>query len=75
MKKNVADKYFEEKLDFEPESPSITEKVCYHYNSWVTRVYMAFMFDRNSRGKISQIESLINSNLRFFGCFKCSAAL
>ena len=33
LKKLVADKYFEEKLDFEPESLSITEKICYHYNS------------------------------------------
>ena len=28
-------------LDFEPESSSITGKVCYHYNTWVTGVYMA----------------------------------
>ena len=27
------------KLDFEPESASVTGKVCYHYNSWVSGVY------------------------------------
>ena len=33
LKKHVADKYFEKKLDFEPKSASVTRKVCYHYNS------------------------------------------
>ena len=27
LKKHVADKYFEKKLDFEPKSPSVTRKV------------------------------------------------
>ena len=27
------------KLDFETESASVTAKVCYHYNSWVSGVY------------------------------------
>ena len=56
LKKRVADKYFENKLDLEPESPSVTGKVCCHYNHWMTGVCRAYMFDRNSRGKISQIE-------------------
>ena len=67
LKKRVNDKYFEKKLDLEPQSPSVTGKVCYHYNSWVTGVYMADIFDRNSRGKASQIEWLFESNLRSFG--------
>ena len=33
------------------------------------------MFDRNSEGKTSHIEWLYESNLRFFGYFKCSTAL
>ena len=39
LKKRVTDKHFEKKLDFEPESASVTGKVCYHYNSWVSGVY------------------------------------
>ena len=39
----------------EPESPSVTGKVSYHYNSWMTGVHMTYKFDRNSRGKTSQI--------------------
>ena len=54
LKKCVTDKYFEKK--FEPKSPSFTGKVCCHYDSWATGVYMAFKFDRNSGGKTSQIE-------------------
>ena len=34
------------KLDFEPKSPSVTGNVCYHYNTCVTGVYMAYMFDK-----------------------------
>ena len=41
------------------------------YNS----VYMAYMFDRNSREKTSQIKWLFESNLRPFGYFKCSTEL
>ena len=31
---------------FEPKSPSVTGNVCYHYNTCVTGVYMAYMFDK-----------------------------
>ena len=56
-KKPVTDKYFEKKLGFEPKSSSVTGKVCYHYNSWLTGVvYMAYMFDRNSERKTPQTE-------------------
>ena len=75
LKKCVADKCFEKKLYFEPESPSVTGKIFYHYNSWVTGVYIACIFHRNPGGKTSQIEWLFESNLRSFGCFKCSRAL
>ena len=44
------------KIGFEPELLSVTGKVCYHYNSWVTGVYMAYMFDRRKGGKTSQTE-------------------
>ena len=53
LNKCVTYKYFEKKLDFEPLSPSVIGNVCYHYNTWVTGVYMAYMFDRNSGGKTS----------------------
>ena len=43
LKKHVTDKYFEKKLDFEYESPSVKGKIC--------EKYMAYMFDRNSEGK------------------------
>ena len=71
MKKRFTDKYFRKKLDFEPKSPSVTGKVCYHYNNRVTSVYMMYMFGRNSKRKTFQIEWLFESNLRSFGCFKC----
>ena len=48
LKKCVTDKSFEKKLDFEPESPFITGKVCYHYNSWVTGVYVWQKFRKKS---------------------------
>ena len=48
--------HLKKKLDFKPESSSVTGKVCYHYNSWVAGAYMGYMFDRNSGGKTSQIE-------------------
>ena len=47
IKKRVTDKYFEKKLDFEPKLSSVTGKVCYHYNTWMTGANMAYMFDRN----------------------------
>ena len=67
LKKHVTDKYFEKKLDFEPSSTFITGNVCFHYNTWVTGFYMAYMFDRNSGRKTSQTEWLTESNLRSFG--------
>ena len=63
------------KKKIEPESSSVTGKVSYHYNSWVTGVYMAYKFDRNSRGKTSQTEWLFESNVRSCDYFKCSIAL
>ena len=74
LKKRVADKYFEKELDFQPKSPSVTGKVCYHYNSWVTGVYRTYVFHINSGGKIFQSKWLFESNLRSFGQFKCSTA-
>ena len=68
-------RYFEKKLDLEPESTSVTGKLSYHYNSWVTGVYIAYMFDRNSGGKTFQIDWLFESNLKSFGYIKCSIAL
>ena len=59
---------------FETKSPSLTGNVCYHYNSWVTGVHIACLFHRNSGGKTSQIVWFLESNLRSFGCFKCSTA-
>ena len=50
-------------------------KCSYNCNTWVTGVYMAYMFEWNSGGKTSQIEWLLESNLRSFGYFKCSTAL
>ena len=76
LKKRVTDKLFEKKLDFEPKSTSgKVGKVIYHYNSWVTSVYMVCMHVRNCREETSQIESLFESNLGSFGYFKCSIAL
>ena len=56
LKKHVTDKYFEKNLGFEPGLSSVTGKVCYHWNSWVTGVYIADMFDGNSVWKTTQIE-------------------
>ena len=74
LKKHVTDKYLEKKVKLWSLSPFITGNTCYHYNTWVTGVYMAYIFDRNSRGKASQIE-WAKSNLRSFGYFECLAAL
>ena len=41
----------------------------------LTGVYMVCVFHRNSKEKASQVEWLFESNLRSFGCFKCSRAL
>ena len=70
LKKRAGDKYFEKKLDFEPKSPSLTRKVCYHYNSWVTGVCRTCLFHINSGGKISQTKWLFESNLRSFGHYR-----
>ena len=70
----VTDKYFEKKLDFESYLPSATGNVSYHYNAWVTGVFVAYLFDRNSGRKASQIEWLFESNLRSSGYFKCSTS-
>ena len=51
VKKHVKYKYFEKNLDFETKPSSVTRTVCYNYNSWLTGVYMAYNFDKNSRGK------------------------
>ena len=75
LKKRVAGKYFEKKLDFEPKSPSVTGKVCYHYNSWVNGVYRTWIFHINSGEKICQTKWLFESNLRSFGHSKCSTVL
>ena len=75
LKKRVPDKSFEKKLGIECESYSVTGKVYYHYNSWVTGVSIAYMCDRNSGGKTSQIQWLFESNWWSFGCFKCPTVI
>ena len=68
---------WKKKSDIEPESPSITGKVCYHYTSWVTDIYMADMFNRNYGGKTSQIKWFFESKLTVVSakclliCFEC----
>ena len=58
QKKHVLDKFFEKIaiIITEPEYPSVTGKVCFYYISWVAGVYVAYIFDRNSGEKSSQIE-------------------
>ena len=48
LKKRVTDKHSEKKLDFEYKSPSVKGNMCH--------MYVAYLFDRNSEGKTSQIE-------------------
>ena len=43
-------------------SPSVSENVCYYYNTSVMGIYMVYMVGR--RGKTPQIESLFESNFR-----------
>ena len=74
LKNGVTDKYIKKRLDFEPVSFPF-RKCSYNCNTWVTGVYMAYMFEWNSGGKTSLIEWLLESNLRSFGYFKCSTAL
>ena len=71
LKKHATDKYFEKKVNLEPQSPSVTGKVCYHYNSWVTGIYVWQKFCRKN---ISDWV-IIESNLRSFGYFKYSTVL
>ena len=80
LKKHVTDKYFE-KVRLWTCTTFHYRKLCYHYNSWVTGVCMAYMFDRNSGGKTSQIEWFFESYLRSFEyfplqrfCFHCTPA-
>ena len=49
--------------------------ICNPYNTWVAGVYMAYIFDRNSWRKPSQIEWLFELNLKSFSYFECSTAL
>ena len=74
LKNGVTDKYIKKRLVFEPVSFPF-RKCSYNCNTWVTGVYMAYMFEWNSGGKTSQIEWLLESNLKSFGYFKCSTAL
>ena len=60
-------KIFSKKVDFESDSSPVTGNVCCHYNRWMNDVCMAYMFDKNSGGKASQIEQLFEANLRSFG--------
>ena len=41
--RSITDKYFEKTVRLWPKSPSVTGKVCYHYNSWVAGVYKAYI--------------------------------
>ena len=65
---------FGKKLDFESECYSVTGKVCYRYNSWVTGVYIAYAWQKFRRKNLSYWV-IIWINLRSFGCFNCSTAL
>ena len=65
---------FLKRLDFTPKSPFLTGNVCYYYNTWVTGVYMTYMFDRNSGGKISNW-IIIWINLKTFSYFKSPTVL
>ena len=58
--KRVTDKFFEKKLDFPPEPFSVTGKVFYHYNSWVTGVYMACMLSENAEEKHLRLSDYLN---------------
>ena len=52
LKKCVAGKYFEKKKTLNPNHFSVMGY------AWITGVYTAYMLDRNSGGKTSQIEWL-----------------
>ena len=51
LKKCVTDKYLRKKVRHWTLFTFVTENLCYHYNTWVTGVYMMYMFDRNFGGK------------------------
>ena len=42
------------KLCFEFYLPSVKGNVCYHYNTWVTGIYVAYMFDKKTGENISK---------------------
>ena len=44
------------KLCLEFYLPSVKENVCYHYNTWVTGIYVVYMFDKKTEEKTSQSE-------------------
>ena len=67
-------RYFEKKVDFEPESPSVTGKVCYHYNSWVTGIYMAFIFHKRLSGWLSHLRLSDHLN-QLYGLLAALSAL
>ena len=47
----------------------LSGNIFYHYITRVTGVYMAYIFNRHSGGKASQIDCF-ESNLRSFECFE-----
>ena len=44
------------KLCLEFYLPSVKGNVCYHYNTWVTGIYVVYMFDKKTEEKTSQSE-------------------
>ena len=75
MKKHFTYKFFEKNVILSTLITFCYMKLCYHYNAWVTDVYMAYMFDRNSETKALQIDTLFESSLKSIGYFNCSTAL
>ena len=75
LKKRVTDKYFEKSSTLNTHHLPLKEKyVTITVVEWLVSIYMAYLFDRNSEGKTSQIEWLFESNLRSFAYSKCSTA-
>ena len=75
LKNRVTDKYFEKSLTLNTDHLPLNEKyVTTTVVEWLASIYMAYLFDRNSEGKTSQIEWLFESNLRSFAYSKCSTA-
>ena len=70
LKKRVTDKYFEKK------NVRLWTLITFCYRKCMLRLQcLTCIFERNSRGKTSQLEWLFESNLRSSGYFECSTEL